>query len=295
MHVLRGSTLEWLPSEPFLLKVEFQMYDLSGVPAEKGTAEESWTRAGGRVLRIESPSLQESTDADDDAKRYTRESFLVRQALLAITRPLPDPPKRQDFVIDAVQQVVEGTERSCFALLPGGSWSPSKAAFCTDMDNRLVAMTGPLFVITRADFRKHVAHEVPMELKLSYEGRTAVTLHVTELDSLPEEPAPANERRSASAPSNLSGAFMAGKSLKKKDPKYPKEAKKQRIAGSVMIAACISKEGTIAHLDVIASPSALLSESAIDAVKTWTYKPYLLNGQPTVVDTTITVNYALNR
>jgi protein TonB len=57
--------------------------------------------------------------------------------------------------------------------------------------------------------------------------------------------------------------------------------------------AIISKSGTIESLSVISGP-VMLQSAAMDAVKTWRYKPYLLNGDPTEVDTTIMVNFNLN-
>ena len=56
--------------------------------------------------------------------------------------------------------------------------------------------------------------------------------------------------------------------------------------------AIISKTGSIANLSVISGP-AMLQSSALDAVKQWRYKPYILNGEPTEVDTTVTVNFNL--
>ena len=57
-----------------------------------------------------------------------------------------------------------------------------------------------------------------------------------------------------------------------------------------MLHAIINKNGTIANLQVISGPE-MLRASAVDAVQHWRYKPYLLNNEPTEVDTTITVNF----
>ena len=39
----------------------------------------------------------------------------------------------------------------------------------------------------------------------------------------------------------------------------------------------------------------MFNNSAMEAVRQWTYKPYLLNGNPTEVETTITVNYSIGK
>jgi len=58
----------------------------------------------------------------------------------------------------------------------------------------------------------------------------------------------------------------------------------------VVLQAVISKTGTIEKLTVVSGPQ-MLQSAALQAVQNWRYKPYLLNGEPTEVDTQITVNF----
>jgi len=80
----------------------------------------------------------------------------------------------------------------------------------------------------------------------------------------------------------------------KVQPVYPPEAKKARVQGKVVLATVIGKDGTIENLTVISGPKKL-RQSALDAVKQWTYKPYLLNGEPVEVETKINVIYTLGK
>jgi periplasmic protein TonB len=66
------------------------------------------------------------------------------------------------------------------------------------------------------------------------------------------------------------------------------------VQGPVVLAAVIGKDGTIQGLRVVSSASPLLNQSALEAVKQWRYRPYILNGEPVEVDTTITVNFTLS-
>jgi TonB family protein len=91
-------------------------------------------------------------------------------------------------------------------------------------------------------------------------------------------------------PVRVSAAVVAGMALSKPDPVYPAEAKAAHVQGAVILHAIISKQGAIEKLEVI-SGNGMLVNSARDAVSQWTYKPYLLNGQPVEVETSITVNY----
>lgn len=75
-------------------------------------------------------------------------------------------------------------------------------------------------------------------------------------------------------------------------PTYPHLAVISRVQGTVILHAMISPQGRIEGLQVVSGP-ALLIDSAVEAVKQWRYKPYMLNGQPITVDTQITVNFVL--
>ena len=69
-------------------------------------------------------------------------------------------------------------------------------------------------------------------------------------------------------------------------------AREARIHGEVVLTAIIDKDGNIENLQLV-SGHPMLAPAAINAVKQWRYKPYLLNGQPVEVETTITVNFEL--
>ena len=82
--------------------------------------------------------------------------------------------------------------------------------------------------------------------------------------------------------------------LYKAPPVYPVEAKKAKVSGAVKLAAVIGKEGTVENLRVVSGP-APLQQSALDAVKQWRYQPFLLNGDPIEVETTINIVYSLRK
>ncbi|HLX83041.1 MAG TPA: energy transducer TonB [Terriglobales bacterium] len=91
----------------------------------------------------------------------------------------------------------------------------------------------------------------------------------------------------------VSSGVSTGLLIKKVQPNYPPLAKQARIQGSVVLQAEISKDGTIQNLQLI-SGHPMLAPAAIEAVKQWRYKPYLLNGEPVAVDTQVVVNFSLS-
>ena len=80
--------------------------------------------------------------------------------------------------------------------------------------------------------------------------------------------------------------------MKKVAPVYPPIAKIAGVQGTVLLHAMIAEDGTVESLDVISGPP-LLQSAAINAVKQWIYKPYVVNGVARRVDTKVTVNFVL--
>jgi protein TonB len=91
---------------------------------------------------------------------------------------------------------------------------------------------------------------------------------------------------------NISAGVAVGMLLQKTTPIYPPIAKAARVSGTVVLQATISKTGLIENLRVISGP-AMLQQAALDAVKTWRYRPYLLNNEPVEVETTVNVIFTL--
>jgi periplasmic protein TonB len=90
----------------------------------------------------------------------------------------------------------------------------------------------------------------------------------------------------------VSQGVVSGLKVRDVKPVYPPLARQARIQGTVVLHAVISKDGSIEGLTLV-SGHPMLAPAAIDAVKQWKYKPYLLNGEPVEVDTEVQVNFTL--
>lgn len=117
----------------------------------------------------------------------------------------------------------------------------------------------------------------------------ALSMHVDATKTANDSSAPKTVRSLAVAP-----GIMAGNKLSGPNPKYPVEAKKAKIQGTVVLNAVIGKDGTMEKVTAASGPKEL-RESSIEAVRQWIYKPYLLNGDPVEVETTINVTYSLGK
>ena len=91
----------------------------------------------------------------------------------------------------------------------------------------------------------------------------------------------------------VSQGVQEGLLIHKVTPQYPPLARQARIQGAVVLQALIAKDGSIQNLHLV-SGHPMLAPYAIEAVKQWRYRPYILNGEPVEVETTVTVNFTLS-
>jgi TonB family protein len=133
--------------------------------------------------------------------------------------------------------------------------------------------------------------QIELDMKLSV-GAESTTVSVTgaPVAVVPAEPPFRLYTEPSNGPQRVSAGVVAGNLVSKVDPVYPDIAKKAHVQGAVVLQAVIAKDGTVKELRLISGPP-MLVVSAIQAVQQWKYKPYLLNGEPTEVETTINVNY----
>jgi TonB family protein len=221
-----------------------------------------------------------------------------------------------------------GTPPSCYAFCPllADAWRGLKATFCRSPKLDYAALVpdwtpvalkmdaaraarGPIdptkiHVVpapagAQPDFMgKPVDPDNPCSVESSY--ATAMMSHMTAAIGMLAPPPPGDaagvdvgavDGRNVKK-IKVDGRVIAGNILVKTRPEYPAVAKAARIQGVVVLQAVISKDGTVESLQVLEGPP-LLQQAALDAVKTWKYRPYLLNGEPVAVGTTINVVFAL--
>ncbi len=95
-------------------------------------------------------------------------------------------------------------------------------------------------------------------------------------------PAPANK------PVKISSAVMRGLLKKKVNPVYPQDT--PPMEAMVVVHAIIGKNGHVQTAQAVSGPE-VFRGAALDAVRHWIYQPYLLNGEPVEVDTSIVVEF----
>jgi TonB family protein len=107
-----------------------------------------------------------------------------------------------------------------------------------------------------------------------------------------EAQVPAREGVVAKPQLQVPAGTMQQRIVHKVMPEYPEDARRAGVQGTVVLDAMVNGDGTVTQLKVVSGPEAL-SLAAMDAVRWWRYEPYLVNGQPATVETTVAVEFRL--
>ena len=114
----------------------------------------------------------------------------------------------------------------------------------------------------------------------------------TEIDFvIPDSPPPVDDE--PSGPIIVGGDVVKPVKSYAPQPRYTEIGRKARIQGVVILQTIIDKQGNVTHVKVLKSLPMGLTEEAVKAVKTWTFKPATLNGKPVEVYYTLTINFQL--
>ena len=100
---------------------------------------------------------------------------------------------------------------------------------------------------------------------------------------------PAQEMQKTLDRVRISSGLMSGLLVKKVEPRFPHAAVEQRVNGAVVFHVVVGKDGHVLEVTPISGPE-LLRENYASAIRQWEYKPYLLNGRPVEVETTVTLS-----
>lgn len=300
--------------KPWHMKVSYQLYDESGKPSDPGTYEywwaspdtyrSSWTRPGvshtdwyvkgqhshavsGSYLTLFERKLQsdfldplpKAENLDPDKVRLDREE----QKFGALKLPCVMLVPKMSLHGHIEQAPLGEFPTYCFApdhpvLRAYYAYGASSVIY-----NRLVQVQGVF---------------LPKEVRILDGSRLVLTATVDAMErispsSLDLIPAKGAEVVAGPSRVEIASAVAQGQLLKQVPPHYPQEAKSNHEEGKVVLQAVIGTDGRIHDLSVVDGPSPLLIGAAMWAVSQWEYKPYLLNGKPVEVKTTVNVIFNL--
>lgn len=127
---------------------------------------------------------------------------------------------------------------------------------------------------------------IDREMRKRVVALTALLFQLLSFAAFASAQAESAQTNAASTPANV-------QLLQRVPPTYPPLARQARIQGGVVLDVVIGTDGSVNSATVV-SGHPLLVQSAVDAVKQWKYKPYVLDGRAVEVRTKIAVQFALH-
>jgi TonB family protein len=318
--------------KPWHLKATYQLYDEKGNPTVKGTYEYWWASPSVHRSSWTRPSATHTdwqTSEDQRAYLSTGESlnFFEYKLQKAWFSPLPDAEELNAqgvrLQVEERKLFVNGDKSPCIMVVPymrvqNAESQPAPMGlfptYCFD-PGRPILRAETSFGTLAMQFNDFVAEQdrfLPRKIDI-FEGRRPILSAKVDVLTMisPSDPAftPDAEAKVAKISKtttpegkvipvksvSISSGIAVGLLVSKVQPVYPVEAKEAHITGTVVLQALIGRDGWLQDLRIVQAPAASLAVSALLAVSQWKYKPYLLNGEPVEVNTTINVIYNLGQ
>ena len=300
-----GSALDSADMKPWHLKMTVQLFDDKGNASDHGTIEEWWNGAGADRREYATTGYT-ATEIRQGRDLYRTQGantppYYLDLLRAQIVHPMPKPAEVQSaspelrkvnfgkFALECVML----SQPMKQVMIPMGLF-PS---YCFDPGKEVLRASFEFGgqTILRNTLEEFGGKVVPQDVSVRSEKTEVAKGEMVTLESvsIPDsEFVPAtNVVAQTGSIARVSGGAMAGSLISKPDPVYPASAKANHVSGAVILHAVIGADGHIHSLALVSTPDPDLAISAIAAVRNWTYKPYMLQGVPVDVDTTITVKY----
>jgi TonB family protein len=293
--------------KPWHLKMSFQLYDAKGNPTEKGTIEEWWAEPSKEKTIYTSPSYT-STEIRTKGGFYRSKGTPSVPSLLELLRrqvvhPMPSEGDIADSHPDLRKETIGKVPMDCIMLgqpIKNVAYAPLGLfpTYCFDHDTdslRLSYDFGSQFIV-RNKVGTLQQRSVAVDQTTLQNSITEVSAHLDTLHSMVPNDSdfvPSADLESVNLNQvPVASGVMAGLKVSGVNPHYPETSKMNHTSGRVILQARIGSDGHVHGLKVISTPDADLAIASLAAVRQWTYKPYLLNGEPVDVNTQITVNFS---
>jgi TonB family protein len=287
-------------ARPWHLRATYSLLDEKGNVTDHGTYEEFWAGPTKFKRTFTGGGFHQTDFGTEKGVYRLGQRAAIPLLVFDIRRdfvtpaPSPEAADHSTFTLQTID--AKGTKLSClrFATLPDPG-----LVYCLPPDRPIVVINtylGESIQVIHDRILDFHSRFIAGDLHFIRAGKPLLDAHLESLETLkPSDEAnlaPPAEAVLLPRRVNISGGVAQGMILKHSAPTYPRTALDARVSGTVVLEATIGTDGYITDLQVVSGPP-MLRQSALDAVQTWTYRPYLLNGDPVEVRTTINVVFTL--
>jgi TonB family protein len=304
----RSNSLDDASLKPWHLKLAFQLFNSKGNAAENGTIEEWWYGPEVHKTVYTSPSYTSTEIRTKDSffrtKGVPSAPYLLSLILQQTVHPMPGEKDIASAKPDIRKETIGKVPLDCIMLsqeiknnhnnsIPLGLFP----TYCLDHGSDTLRMAydfGSQTIVLNS-LGTFQQHNVAIDQTMSWNGVPAISAHIDVLQGILVKeadfaPSTDLEKIDLSAV-KVDYKVIFGNIISQARPTYPERARANHVSGSVVLGAIIARDGRVRSLKLLSVPDADLAIAAVAAVREWRYKPYFLNGEPTEIETTITVNF----
>ena len=300
------TSLDAIDQPAWHLKLEVTVFDAKGKNPGEGTID-VWHRGTDEKVAYVFGDATSAT-LKHEGKSYSSATgptipYEAEQMLPQILHPGPESVEMDGAVPELRKQKLGKVEFGCVMLtqpIKGAGSIPLGLfpTYCLDSEG-MIRFTynfgGQAVTLNRMGvFLKHRVATEAVIRQGEFEVASAKVVTLTTYTPQADEFLPAANMVEVGPDARIAAGVSAGNRIGFVEPVYPEGEKFRHESGTVLLHAIIGRDGHIRSLRPVNAANADFVISAIAAVRGWTYKPYLLNGEPTEVDTTITVNFQIN-
>jgi TonB family protein len=286
---------------PWHLKATYQLLDEKGSITDHGTYEEFYVSPTKfkRTYASTAFTLTEYGTEKGVLRSGARNAQSIQIAAIhrEFVNPMPSEQEIEHESFELQQREASGGNLTCLTVT--GARVDSGRTYCLAADKPILRIAASAGGWTQALHNRIVSfqgHFIAQDLRILRSGKLAITAQIDVVESLN----PVDEIDFTPSPDAMlvpqridaSAGVTQGHLLSKTSPSYPPAARSAGVSGTVVLQAVIGLDGHIEELRVISGPL-ILQQAAIDAVRAWVYKPFLVNSEPVEINTTINVVFAL--
>lgn len=293
---------------PWHLKASFTELDEQGTATDAVIYEEFWVNATKYKREFTGKTFVQTEYGTEKglfrSGAHEAVPVLLEEAHSEFTNPLPSPGLVATGSFDLKEIETNGIKINC--LRSKGMPVSADRTYCVGTDKPFLRITSSAMKDEKILHNRILAfheHFIAGDVQIVVAGKRRLTAHLESVEPLGtvDDTMFAPPADAVSVPKevnikfvNISDSVATGMLVRKVAPIYPPFALRERISGKVVLDALIAKDGHIQDLQVVSGPSEL-KVAALEAVHQWLYRPYLLNGQPVAVRTTVNVFFLLNQ
>jgi len=313
LHLAAGlNGLSGAGLKPWHLRAAFREADDGGNTTLTGTFEEFWATPDKfkRIFSTSSYTIVEygTPNGVVHVSGADENPWELKQIALTFTEPLPTDTVVESSAVEVSSMKVGKEQLTCINLKdkPTALTAPllPNATYCFDPAKPILRTRSVTSEGVHSAYGVEMLFQnrvIPRDLVFNRGGREVLEVHVEDLDGIENLDESMFVPALAATPEPADGARVTipadaakGNLLSQTPPQYPPVAKAARVQGTVVLQALIGKDGTVKDLGVQSGPP-LLQQAALDAVRQWRYKPYLVKGKAREVYTTVNVVFVLTK